>query len=555
MSKKLKKIFTFQNFAIVFIIALAIFTRLFKLTEVPVGLHDDEAAMAYDAFSLAHWRVNRQMMHLPVYLPNYGGGQSALYAYVDAFFILIFGLNTFIIRLPAALFSLAVVLFGGLIMKDIYGKKTGILAGLLLAIFPYFICQGRFGLDCNLFLGTAVISFFLLLLAIKKQKILWWLLAGLSFGITLYSYALSWIVVPILLLLTFIYLLWLKKITFTQLLSFFGPFLILALPLFLFVLINTFDFDPIFTRFFYIPKLNSFRSDEFNINDISPRLLDLPRSLLYISNQDNFESFMTGWTLYAWSLPFLIFGLIGVVKKSFFAIKNKKFTPESLVVFWMISELILTVIQGSVLHRHNSAFFPLAFCVIYGIRWFYQSLKPQWRNLYVSLVLTIYLISFGYFYYQYFIVFPNQGYQMHFDDTPQRALEALDSWSLEQGISSEQLNQRQIWIDVKYIFYYLGAQVPPTLSSPTHDVLNEVRFNNLHFEFLPKQEPIFDFIPEEINPQDIYIISNTGNQTGYINELDELGLEEIYSDQKWTVWLDPSSFNSESESTVLPETL
>lgn len=82
MLNKYKKFLNLENLIILLIFFLALFTRFYKLTELPVGLHDDEAAMAYDAFSLAHWRVNRQMMHLPVYLFNYGGGQSALYAYI-----------------------------------------------------------------------------------------------------------------------------------------------------------------------------------------------------------------------------------------------------------------------------------------------------------------------------------------------------------------------------------------------------------------------------------------------------------------------------------------
>lgn len=550
MLNKFKKFLTLENLVILLIVFLAIFTRFFKLTKLPVGLHDDEAAMAYDSYSLAHWRVNRQMMHLPVYMPNYGSGQSALYAYIDAIFIRIFGLNKFIIRLPAALFSLAIVLCGSLFIKNLYGKKAGILAGFLLTIFPYFITQGRFGLDCNLFLGTATVSLFLLTLAIKKQKIFWWFLAGLSFGLTLYSYALSWVVVPIFLLLTFIYLLWLKKITWIKLLAFASLFLILALPLVLFVIINAFNLDAIFSRFFYIPKLNSFRSDGFSFVsffDIGKRLFELPKSLLYISTIDNFESFMTGWTLYAWSVPFLIIGFAGTLKKVFLAIKNKKFIFESLIVFWLIGELALTAALGSMLHNHNSIFFPLAFFIIYGVIWLCQSLHLAWKKSCISVLLTICLISFISFYNQYFIVFPTQGYQSHFCDTPQSALIALNNWAKERDISEEQLNQRQIWIDVKYIFYYLGAQVPPMLSSSTNDVLNEVRYKNLHFEFLPKQEAFFDFIPKEINTDDIYIIPSDGAQDEYLEELSALGLQEIHRDQKWTVWLDTASFGVADE--------
>ena len=121
MLNKLKKFFTFEKLIILFIIIIAVVTRFLKLAELPVGLNLDEAATAYDAYSLAYWRVNRQLMHLPVYLPNFGGGQSALYSYLDAIFIRLFGLNTFVIRLPAALFSLLIILLGALIIKEAMG--------------------------------------------------------------------------------------------------------------------------------------------------------------------------------------------------------------------------------------------------------------------------------------------------------------------------------------------------------------------------------------------------------------------------------------------------
>ncbi len=57
-----------------------VLTRLFLLTSVPRGLHVDEAGMAYDAFCLANYGTDRYMTWHPVYLTNYGSGQSALYA-------------------------------------------------------------------------------------------------------------------------------------------------------------------------------------------------------------------------------------------------------------------------------------------------------------------------------------------------------------------------------------------------------------------------------------------------------------------------------------------
>ena len=68
----------------ILIFALFLITRLYRLPEIPRGIHVDEAGMAFDAFCLSHYGTDRYGLSRPVYLANYGGGQSALYAYLAA---------------------------------------------------------------------------------------------------------------------------------------------------------------------------------------------------------------------------------------------------------------------------------------------------------------------------------------------------------------------------------------------------------------------------------------------------------------------------------------
>ena len=65
-----------KNFKIIVCIlfVLTIFTSIFKLGEIPYGLHVDEAGMAYDAFCISNYGVDRYLNKYPVYLINYGGG-------------------------------------------------------------------------------------------------------------------------------------------------------------------------------------------------------------------------------------------------------------------------------------------------------------------------------------------------------------------------------------------------------------------------------------------------------------------------------------------------
>ena len=69
------KVFTNKYYkVIVFILFIfTAFTSVFKLGEVPYGLHVDEAGMAYDAISILKYNVDRYLNKFPIYLINYGG--------------------------------------------------------------------------------------------------------------------------------------------------------------------------------------------------------------------------------------------------------------------------------------------------------------------------------------------------------------------------------------------------------------------------------------------------------------------------------------------------
>ena len=47
-------------------VILVVFTHLYKIAEVPLGLHADEAGAAYDAFSIATYGVDRSLDSYPL---------------------------------------------------------------------------------------------------------------------------------------------------------------------------------------------------------------------------------------------------------------------------------------------------------------------------------------------------------------------------------------------------------------------------------------------------------------------------------------------------------
>ena len=124
MQQKINK-YSKQIFLAVLIIAILV--RVIWVCSIPSGMHEDEAGLAYDAYCIANYGVDRYLNHLPVYFTNFGGGQSALYVYLTAFLIKIFGLNLFVVRLPSIIFSVLAIIFSYLTVKKLKNTNTALL--------------------------------------------------------------------------------------------------------------------------------------------------------------------------------------------------------------------------------------------------------------------------------------------------------------------------------------------------------------------------------------------------------------------------------------------
>ena len=73
---------------------LFVITRFWRITTLPSGVHIDEAGMAYDAWCLSQYGVDRYFKSYPLLLTNFGGGgQSALCIYTTALLFRLFGFH------------------------------------------------------------------------------------------------------------------------------------------------------------------------------------------------------------------------------------------------------------------------------------------------------------------------------------------------------------------------------------------------------------------------------------------------------------------------------
>lgn len=555
----------------ILIFALFLITRLYRLAEIPRGIHVDEAGMAFDAFCLSRYGTDRYGLSWPVYLANYGGGQSALYAYLAAAAIRLFHFSPTVFRLPAVFGGFLTLFFGSLILKRTLGAKAALTGAFLFTVCPYFLMASRWGLDCNLMLGFSVMSLYLLMAAVSSGRPGLYALAGLSYGITLYSYAIAFISLPLFLALALSGLLWHKKITTSQLFAFALPLGLLASPLLLMVAFNSGLVTPFPTPGFSIPILPEYRGSELSLVHAAENL-GLFR-ILFSHDFLAYNGFAAYGTLYYLSVPFFLAGiaqaLVAEWRCLFVSARRKishgsgtaahipdrsdtahapdrsdashtpgrsdaahapdrsdaSHTPgRSLVLLWFFVLLLTGLsMSGPNINRMNAIYFPLLYFTVQGLLLCaaaVQKLAGTWGGRIFSwgagLLYLLLFISFARFYYQ---TYPEQIYpQQYFNDSLISILDHIDEKFPDQN--------REIYVDpfddnVVHPYIYTLLRRPENRELWLAEKQWDNSYGPYHFN-----------LPGETDPNGVYIMYSDGismaalEQAGFTWE--PYGLWKIY---------------------------
>src|SRR4051812_3604511 len=95
---------------LVFILAFFLFTRLYKITEIPGSLYWDEASIGYNAYSILTTGQDEWGVSFPIYFKAFGEYKLPVYIYSTVLSEKIFGVNTLAVRIPAVIYSLGIIL-------------------------------------------------------------------------------------------------------------------------------------------------------------------------------------------------------------------------------------------------------------------------------------------------------------------------------------------------------------------------------------------------------------------------------------------------------------
>ena len=393
-----------KSYRIIFPILTVVFIFLltFKLTEVPMPYHIDEAGMAYDAKNIANYHYDRYLYRFPVYFNNFGSGQSALYIYMAAILIKLFGYSIFVVRIPAVFLSVVSACIFCFTIRREHGNTASVLTMFFFCVLPFSIMHSRWGLDAYLFFPMLIVSCCAFYYSIQNGKTVWYFFSGCLFGLTLYSYAISFVIVPLFLTVLVIYLGFIRKISWKKLFAMGIPLFLLAFPLILFMAVNNGMIGEIRNRFFSIPKLQTYMAGDMNIKNIFNNLRFGKENFFYVLFVDDhfiYNSVSGFGSMYFISLPFIIYGFILCGKECVNIVRQKKFNFGYLILFlFLISLPVSLMISPLVMWRICALYIPLIYFLVLGI----LAILKKSRNAFMITICIYLILSFSFFRY-YFV--------------------------------------------------------------------------------------------------------------------------------------------------------
>ncbi len=344
--------------------------RLIYLGSVPGGLHQDEAFVALNSYDLYHEGRDSAGLRMPIYMSSWGDGQSAMYSWLLTFLMFLTGGETsiYLYRLPQALISVFTLWAVYCLMRHMFNRTAGLWALFLLAVCPWHVMMSRWALDANLAPGFLIFGLFFFVKGLENQRC--FMLSALFYGMSLYCYAVIWIIAPILLFMQIVYGICAKKIRLSRwtLLSVVILFL-LALPLLLFVLINIDVLPEISLPFITIPKTVGFRGREvsFRLQNIISNLKTAARLLIRQDTGNVYDVLLPWGLFYNIGRVMILLGAVLLFLNTLVHMVRRKFCYEFFIAANVLCGVINCLYLSARMHQVNSLFIPLVLLESYGV--------------------------------------------------------------------------------------------------------------------------------------------------------------------------------------------
>lgn len=182
-----------------FFLTVAFITRILQLSGNPPGLFRDEVEKLYHAWTI--WNcggITLEGQIFPVFFRIEGATTSGIYHYFAAPFVQGLFPTPFLGRIIIALVGILTILAFITFIGRLLSPVGAILAGILFTFSPWHFLFSRW-IQQGIFLPLFLMTFLLFThAALTKKNYVYVFLSGISLGLTMYSYAIAVVLVPLI---------------------------------------------------------------------------------------------------------------------------------------------------------------------------------------------------------------------------------------------------------------------------------------------------------------------------------------------------------------------
>ncbi len=410
------------------IIVLAIFLRVYRLSDIPPGVNRDEADIGFTASSLLHTGKDEYGRAFPLSFQSFGDWKLPIYIYETVISVSVFGLNTFAVRIPSAIAGIITVALAFFLFQELFHKKKlSLLAMLLFAIAPWSLHLSRVESESNTAVLFVVLGTLLFMKA-RKGKSWMFIPAAILFSLTYFTYAGNYIFTTLYVigLALFYY----KDIPKTKyLLSAVGIFIIMSIFIGVVTLganhtklagIGILSDPSIVHAKIEIPRNEHTNPNSFLARLVNNRVVFVGERFLqnYINSYSANFLFINGGTNHAHNIEnfgnmyliesiFLFLGLV-------FLITLQRGTGRKLVLWWFfIAPLAASITKDAPHTNRTAAIIPmLPLIVAFGIFWFVSFTKKRYlQYLFSGIIVLLFFVNFCIYLDQYYVLFPRNEAQ------------------------------------------------------------------------------------------------------------------------------------------------
>ncbi len=395
------------NLLLLLLLCIGFLVRLLYLGEYPSGLHQDEAFSGYESHSMLHHGTDSFGYTNPVYLTVWGSGMSVLQAVVSIPFFALLGTGVFSLRLGQALLSCASLVVFYLLLREISADKKLALLGLFaLTISPWHIIAARWALDANYAIYFLLFGLFFFIKGIKNNRL--WPISAVLYGLALYSYVMTYVVIPLTLCVFGLYLIYTKtKFCIRYIVGAGAILFIFALPLILFMLVNWNLIPPIITDIISIPKLVSARLGEITTHNIFNASTWSRIFSILLNSYDRYALF------YRFATPFIIVGFSHCFWRFVLSIKHRRFDYRGLLLLGFLSGVLFAATITDInTYKMNAVHIYTALFLAYGLHLVLTKVKFKVVTL---AIIAIFLLLFADF-SRYYVTVYNDTMSVHHKD-------------------------------------------------------------------------------------------------------------------------------------------